>query len=501
MNEKTLLNIFIVAYLLFLLVFLSISSFKNKSITLDEEKYIKIGRYVLKNLHWSADDLNGWVGLHPPLTYYIHGPTFFLFSPKNNQQALFYARLMMQPILILFALSIFLIAKKMYGFKSGILALFLFVFNTEILAHGRLISPDLSLAFFIFLSLISFYFFLKKENIFNALKTGIFLGLAFMTKYNALLLIPLLVIILIYDLIFIKRKQSLNLIINFLLILVLSFFIINLGYGFKGSFKLPRNFKSVFFTKIAQNKIGKYVLMILPKDYLRGADYQYYVSKTGWITFLMGETGWGGKWYYFIVAFFIKTPIPFLVLTFLYLVLKKKDFFEKYLLFSIFFFFFYNSFLNKINTGLRYLLMIFPLLILLVSSLINYKPKRRKRFYKILISGLIMWYIVELLSIYPHYLAYFNQFIGGPKNGYKYLADSNLDFGQDWETAQRYFANHKEIKVNPEAPTLGKVAVSVNFLNLNHDKNFWLRKIDKKPIGYINYSWLIFDIEPKDLEW
>jgi hypothetical protein len=35
-------------------------------------------------------------------------------------------------------------------------------------------------------------------------------------------------------------------------------------------------------------------------------------------------------------------------------------------------------------------------------------------------------------------LAYFNEFIGGPKNGYKYLVDSNLDWGQDLKGLKHY---------------------------------------------------------------
>ena len=33
--------------------------------------------------------------------------------------------------------------------------------------------------------------------------------------------------------------------------------------------------------------------------------------------------------------------------------------------------------------------------------------------------------------VHPHYLAYFNELAGGPRNGYKYLVDSNLDWGQE----------------------------------------------------------------------
>ncbi|HMC59208.1 MAG TPA: hypothetical protein VKJ01_08460, partial [Candidatus Solibacter sp.] len=34
-------------------------------------------------------------------------------------------------------------------------------------------------------------------------------------------------------------------------------------------------------------------------------------------------------------------------------------------------------------------------------------------------------------SIAPDYLAFFNAFVGGPGNGPLYLADSNIDWGQD----------------------------------------------------------------------
>jgi hypothetical protein len=41
------------------------------------------------------------------------------------------------------------------------------------------------------------------------------------------------------------------------------------------------------------------------------------------------------------------------------------------------------------------------------------------------------WLAIEAALIYPYHLAYFNEMAGGPDNGYKLLADSNLDWGQD----------------------------------------------------------------------
>jgi len=144
--------------------------------------------------------------------------------------------------------------------------------------------------------------------------------------------------------------------------------------------------------------------------------------------------------------------------------------------------------------------MVYPLFILLVSGLVNSVFFKKNVFMRFFVGFLVCWYIYESFFIYPHYLAYFNQFIGGPKNGYKYLADSNLNWGQDNEVARKYFSRHKEIKVNPVKPTIGEIAVNTSFLNVDNDKNFWLRQIKKEPIDNINYTWLIFDIKQKDLQ-
>jgi hypothetical protein len=52
--------------------------------------------------------------------------------------------------------------------------------------------------------------------------------------------------------------------------------------------------------------------------------------------------------------------------------------------------------------------------------------------------GLLLGYAVVTLSIFPWHLAYFNVLAGGPDGGYRYLVDSNLDWGQTWKALRRY---------------------------------------------------------------
>ena len=86
----------------------------------------------------------------------------------------------------------------------------------------------------------------------------------------------------------------------------------------------------------------------------------------------------------------------------------------------------------------------FPFIFVFVSKIVNLKFKNLnlRYYFKIFIILLIIWYVLSSILIYPHYLAYFNEFVGGPNNGYKYMVDSNLDWGQDLKGLKQYMAKN-----------------------------------------------------------
>ena len=61
-----------------------------------------------------------------------------------------------------------------------------------------------------------------------------------------------------------------------------------------------------------------------------------------------------------------------------------------------------------------------------------------------LVTGLLALYVGQALAAWPHYLAYFNLASGGPAQGYRWLVDSNLDWGQDLPGLRRYLDEHTE---------------------------------------------------------
>jgi hypothetical protein len=85
---------------------------------------------------------------------------------------------------------------------------------------------------------------------------------------------------------------------------------------------------------------------------------------------------------------------------------------------------------SSLNIGHRHMMPIYPVLFVLAGANVFWLRSARP----LLQMGLVILLcvtMIESLAVRPHYLAFFNQFMGGPRNGYRYLINSSLDWGQD----------------------------------------------------------------------
>jgi tetratricopeptide (TPR) repeat protein len=57
---------------------------------------------------------------------------------------------------------------------------------------------------------------------------------------------------------------------------------------------------------------------------------------------------------------------------------------------------------------------------------------------RLTLAGLTAFWVTVFADVYPHTLTFFNRFVGGPGNGYKYLADSNIDWGQGLKQLKKW---------------------------------------------------------------
>lgn len=201
-------------------------------------------------------------------------------------------------------------------------------------------------------------------------------------------------------------------------------------------------------------------------------------------------------------------PVPVLILFSISLIsyfltaikkgINKEDLFIVVpgIYFAIYFNFFFRA-----QIGIRFFLVIFPILIIFSASIF-----RKWCAFSQTIHGFFVflgvYLIISVASYFPHYLSYFNEFIPNRNLAYQKLADSNLDWGQDKAELSKYLEDNPEIIFEPAQPTDGLIIVGVNELTgvVGSSKSFeWLRE-NFLPIDNFNYSYLIYDISLIDIE-
>ncbi len=526
----------ILIILLFICIIgINILSIRHKSLTYDEKRHYKYGYQILKlnsdrfedsKMPFSAFNAIPRViaeELKPILSKKV---TDFLYDIKTG-------RYITIAFSILLAFYVFKWAKQLYGRSAGILALTLYAFSPNIIAHSRLITTDLYATCMITIALYYFWEFIRKANIRTAFISALTLGISQLAKYTCAylyLIFTLIILCRLFTKIFFKKKhedipynyfKKLTKNVRYILIFIITnIIIINAGFLFNRSFTplAGYKFKSELFKKIQKNAgILKHIPLMLPYPFIEGLDWVKYNERSGVSysniylfekikTKKINQEFHGFKNYY-LYAFLFKVPLPIQIL-FVFSICtrliryKRYDFInnEIFLLIPILFFFIYFNFFFNAQLGIRFLLVIFPLLHIFCAGIIKTYNDSIPPIVKTILTALILWLITSTISYFPHYISYFNELVWDRKKAYKILADSNIDWGQNVWYLEEYKKKHPEAKIEPAYPTTGTIVVSVNSLVgiFNPVKYKWLRD-NFEPIDHIAYSYLIYKITKQDL--
>ena len=85
---------------------------------------------------------------------------------------------------------------------------------------------------------------------------------------------------------------------------------------------------------------------------------------------------------------------------------------------------------SHLNSGHRHIMPTYPAMYVLAGAA-GLWLSERSRAMTAVVGVVLLWFVGESLAIRPHYLAYFNQLGGRPRNAWRQLVDSSLDWGQD----------------------------------------------------------------------
>jgi hypothetical protein len=297
-----------------------------------------------------------------------------------------------------------------------------------------------------------------------------------------------------------------------LLFVVVSLAVVNVGFLFDRTLR-PLGaywFRSAVFARLAAALPG--LRAPVPYPYLQGIDWGIANARQGVNVYLLGQLGRGGRPgepfpEYYLVGWLFKVPLATQALVLAAagaclgrwrrLELRRNEWtlLCPVLVYAVFF-----SFFNRLQIGLRHLLMVFPLLHVFAGSLVQEAtpPRRTARW---VIVGLVLYAAASVMSYYPHFLAYFNELVWDRKQAYRILADSNLDWGQSGWYLEQWLKRHPDAVVEPDSPEAGTIVVGVNWLTgvTGPDKYRWLRE-HFEPVGQVAYSYLVFKVTPEDLE-
>jgi hypothetical protein len=167
---------------------------------------------------------------------------------------------------------------------------------------------------------------------------------------------------------------------------------------------------------------------------IAGFMFQVGHQSTGHTAFLFGTRKEGGWWYYQPVALALKSTYVELLAFGLALYAfatsgrRSASFSVWRTTFAIFL---ALSFFSRIPTGIRYFLLLFPLA---VMTAVSYWGRVHASRRILVITSALAVVLVQAdaaIGIAPRYLSYFNAWVGAPSEGYRYLSDSNVDWGQD----------------------------------------------------------------------
>lgn len=405
----------------------------------------------------------------------------FFYSWNNPEKLLFWGRLPFIFLTLILGYLAYYWTKKIYGQKAGIFAAFLTLLFPNILAHGRLINTDLGITLFIFFSVLTWGNFLKKPNFFNGLLAGISLGLVMAAKFTGLIMIPIFLALLILKIILdfqSAKRQWIKYLLGLVGTAIIAFLIVWLTYGFSiqapplplGSlsnnialwtnYQIPAIFDSIF---------DKVRFIMFPADFYKGMFLVLRHAASGHGSYLLGQISSSGWWYYFPVLIFYKTPIPIFIFLALSIVfwkkIRAKDVFDEILLIIPPIIFLVFSLFSKADLGIRHILPIFPFIFVFSAKSINLINFAKFKILTIIFLVSMLWYLISAIVGFPNYLAYFNEFAGGQRGGYRIVADSNLDWGQDIYRLKKYLTENKIEKIYIVYPWDGDVALRYYGIN------------------------------------
>ncbi|MFI9808388.1 phospholipid carrier-dependent glycosyltransferase [Streptomyces sp. NPDC052301] len=358
-------------------------------------------------------------------------------SGNDPWRLMLWARLPVIVLTLLFGLVAFAFAREVTGTAGGLLALALYTFSPDLIAHGSLATLDVPAAGFVLTS-AWLVWRARRRPVRHLPLAGAALGAAVATKMSALPAVPVLLALAAVSALTAARsgaerpagarRGALSALGGAAVVAVVAVGVVWAVYLAVD----PRlRFAPAEPVPALHGLRGSVVdLLPVPEAYRAGMRVQFGLEAYPWQGFLFGHVYTGSLWYYLPAALLVKTPLGLLAAgaagAVAVVAVRRLRPAAPYLLLPPLVLL-AVAMTGSRDFGTRYALFV-PMFLAVAAACV---PALRRPRAGLLTGALVLWVAVSSLLTFPYYLPYSNEAFGGPAHTHRLLHDSNVDWGQD----------------------------------------------------------------------
>jgi dolichyl-phosphate-mannose-protein mannosyltransferase len=397
---------------------------------------------------------------------YALGLVYLYKQGLDAQEVLFKARAATVVFAVALLILVLLYARYLFGYWAALVALVLVMSEPTVIAHAGLVTTDMGVSAGLLAAVFLLDRYLRIRTPATLALAGMGVGLALSTKHSGLIVIPIVIALAIADEwlrgnVDGERVQRVLRSAGALgIVLLMGVGVLWGTYAFRywprpHGAQMTLSLSDFLIQVRAQGTTG---LMpnhlipfaarwhLLPVAYLFGLVDVLNVSHPGLPPWILGRLLPHGVWYYFPVTFLIKSTPAFLALLLLSATSGGWMRPERrracvFLLLPVVIWY-GIAMTSGLDIGYRHVLPTVAFLAIFIAGEVAYLVRTAKLSAWALLAGiLVAAHLASATSAYPDYFPYADEFLGGKRNTYKYLTDSNNDWGQALYDTARWLKN------------------------------------------------------------
>ncbi|MFF4436270.1 phospholipid carrier-dependent glycosyltransferase [Streptomyces sp. NPDC001621] len=386
-------------------------------------------------------------------------------SGNDPWRLMLWARLPVIALTLLFGLVVLAFARELTGTAGGLVALALYAFSPDVIAHGSLATLDVPAAGFVLTSAWLTWRARRRPQVHLPL-AGAALGAAVATKMSALPAVPVLMALAAVSVLARTRREEplpesgeegagrwrpavspgrgrwrallpgpgnprramVRALVGAAVVGLAALAVVWVSYLAVD----PRlRFAPAEAVPALHGLRGRVVdLLPVPPAYRAGMRVQFGLEKYPWQGYLFGRLYTGSLWYYLPAALLVKTPLGLQALgaagAVTAVALRRLRPAAPYLLLPPLVLL-AVAMAGARDFGTRYALFV-PVFLAVAAACVL---RSRRRWAGLATGALVLFAAVSSLRTFPYYLPYANEAFGGPARTHVLLHDSNVDWGQD----------------------------------------------------------------------